>query len=112
MKNKAIAIFFILFLISCRTVPQLGGFIPRVRVSQSKKYKIIQKAETSMSSYQFFGFATVTTLPSFDRAIREKASELGGDDMINVTWYRIAEVFPAGSVYYVMIRGTVIKFIE
>ncbi len=90
----------------------IGGMEPQVRPLQQKPYEVVGEAESKISNFNLLWAVTVTDRPDFDRALREMVSEKGGDDIIEVRWWRERQHWVLGSINILRIKGKVIRYIE
>ncbi len=94
-----------IFIGCSATIP--GGLTDATTPIYEPTYQILGESEGSVSWTYFFGFQT--NKPDIKKAISEATSKLGGDDLINVTWYSKTTNYFIYAKHTFMVKGTVIK---
>jgi hypothetical protein len=88
----------------------LAGIEPSMHPLRNAPYEILGEAETIISNFNLLWAISVTPRPDFEKAILEMANEKGGDDVIEVRWWRERQQWIVGMVTVIHIKGTVIKY--
>ena len=91
---------------------RMAGMEPNVRPLQDRPYEILGEEETKFSCYNLFWVWTVTENPDFNKAVLELINKKGGDDLIEVRWWRENQQWLVGTVTIIHIKGKVIRYID
>ena len=90
----------------------MAGAEPNIKKLRDLPYEILGEVEKTISNYNLLWTVTVTSKPDFEKALIEMASEKGGDDVIEVRWWRETQQWLVGTVIIIHIKGKVIKYKE
>ena len=88
----------------------LAGIEPSMHPLRNAPYEILGEAETTISNFNLLWAVSVTPRPDFEKALLEMANEKGGDDVIEVRWWRERQQWIVGMVTIIHIKGKVIKY--
>jgi len=103
-----ISLAFSVSCISSRIYP--GGMEPALSLNPDADYEVLGTGEGMASSFRLFWIFPVTPDADINRAVTEAASVLGGDDIIEVRWWKERKVYILGTVDIIHVRGKVIKY--
>lgn len=78
----------------------------------SAGYEVLGPAEGMSSGFTLFGLFPVTPQPDPERAVSEAVRSLGGDNMIDVVFYRETKGYVVGIVRIIRVEGKVIRYIR
>ena len=94
--------------ISSRIYP--GGMEPALSINSDAEYEVLGTGEGMASSFRLFWMFPVTPEADINRAVTEASALLGGDDIIDVRWWKERKVYILGTVDIIHVRGKVIKY--
>ncbi len=106
-----ILILSLAFSVSCissRIYP--GGMEPALSLNPDAEYEVLGTGEGMASSFRLFWVFPVTPAADINRAVTEASALLGGDDIIDVKWWKERKVYILGTVDIIHVRGKVIKY--
>jgi len=106
-----ILILSLAFSVSCissRIYP--GGMEPALSLNPDAEYEVLGTGEGMASSFRLFWVFPVTPAADINRAVTEASALLGGDDIIDVRWWKERKVYILGTVDIIHVRGKVIKY--
>ncbi len=106
-----ILILSLAFSVSCissRIYP--GGMEPALSLNPDTEYEVLGTGEGMASSFRLFWIFPVTPEADINRAVTEALALLGGDDIIEVRWWKERKVYILGTVDIIHVRGKVIKY--
>jgi len=109
MKAAALSLFCLLFAGCLSIGRQPIGISPEAFETQGRSYDILGDAEGYSSSFAFFWLFSFGQ-PSIDEAIVEAVRSKGGDNLIDINFYREREIYITGTVNAVRVTGKVIKY--
>jgi hypothetical protein len=106
----SLALVITLALQGCVSFSHPQGFEPKLGPLRDLPYEVIGEAESDVSNFNLIWFINVTPKPNFERAIADVINQKGGDDLIEVRWWRERQYWILGTVNIIHIRGKVIKY--
>lgn len=94
--------------LSART--SVSGLSPSAYELQGKRYQELGPAEGQSTSFNLFWILPVTPRVSYQAALENAIAKQKGDNLINVRVWKRREYWVVGTLDYLYVEGTVIKY--
>ena len=113
MKRLFAVVIFLsqLFLFGCLSFSKHpAGMTAQASEIRGRQYEVLGDAEGVSSSFTFFWLLPLVPQATLDEAIDEAIRSKGGDNLIDISYYKERDVYITGTVDLIRVRGKVIKY--
>lgn len=87
-----------------------GGIQSQAFEINGRSYEVLGEAEGFSSSFTFFWLLPLMPPATLDEAIEEAIRSKGGDNLIDIHYYKERDVYFTGTVDAIRVKGRVIKY--